>query len=63
MLLPMRALFGQRRETETYFHPLDPPVTELPRVRHVAQVFVAGDRPGSSEPSSMLAAAAPDARV
>ena len=50
ILLPVRALFGQRRGTETDFHPLDPAVPELPRVRHVAKVFVAGNRPGSERP-------------
>jgi hypothetical protein len=42
-LLPVRALFLQRRPTEAGLDPFDAAVGELARLRHVAQVLVARD--------------------
>ena len=43
-LLPVLALFGERRRAVADLDPLHAPVVELPRGVHVAEVFVAGDR-------------------
>ena len=43
-LFPVRALFRERRCAEAGLHPLYAAVRELARLRHVAEVLVAGDR-------------------
>src|SRR5207237_9617856 len=42
-LFPVGPLFRERRGAEAGLHPLDAAVGELARVRHVVQIFAAGD--------------------
>src|SRR5262249_35974572 len=44
VLFPVRTLFLQRRRTVTNLNPLNAPILELPRFRHVSEVFVSRDR-------------------
>ena len=47
VVLPVRALFGQRRRAVADFDPLHAPVLVDARLVHVAEVLVAGHRAGA----------------
>src|SRR5262245_5614147 len=44
ILLPVVALFGQRRRAEAGLHPLHAAIVQQPRRLHVVEIFVARDR-------------------
>ena len=52
ILLPVRPFFLKRRWTVADFHPLERTVIQLPGFRHIAEVFISGDR--TSAESSIL---------
>jgi hypothetical protein len=50
VLLPVWALFRQRRPAVTNLNPLYAPILELASLAHISKVFVAGDRSSPQRP-------------